>query len=304
MMHSPKKEDLDRIYSILGATCTEDTSYAKTTIIGWFKERNPLVEVGEDYALFSGTTENGKKLYWSPLATSEQALLKGISILESYGATEISNVSEYQKEIYEKLGYEITPSRDYFEYLYTPESLIELKGKKYHSKRNFINGFTTPYEFRTYNENDRENLNELLFKWSYLHIDNGIDFTIKEGWHVHEIREKILSDPEIKALNAVLDDMDEYNCFADVLTIEDGKIIGFALGEILPSGIGTIYFEKGDINYKGIYPLLDNAFCKKHFSSGVRYINKQEDMGLEGLRKSKLSYHPVKFAERYLAKKV
>ena len=89
------------------------------------------------------------------------------------------------------------------------------------------------------------------------------------------------------------------------MLITDGKIIGFAAGEILPNGIGTIYFEKGDIDYKGIYPLLDNAFCKKHFDGGVvKYINKQEDMGVEGLRKSKLSYNPVKFAERYNAKKI
>lgn len=303
MLHTPTKEDLERIYSILGQTNAEDTSYAKTTVLGWFKYRNPLVEVGDDYALFCGTGTNNTSLYWAPIALNEQALKKAISILEGYGAKTIFNVNEYQKELYESLGYTLTPSRDYFEYLYLPENLIELKGKKYHSKRNFINGFTIPYEFRSYEESDREKLNELLFKWSYLHIDNGVDYSNEEGWHLHEIREKILNDPEIKTLNAVLDDIDGYNCFADVLTIEDGKIIGFALGEILPSGIGAIYFEKGDVEYKGVYPLLDNAFCKKHFSSGVRYINKQEDMGLEGLRKSKLSYYPVKFAERHTATK-
>ena len=303
-MYPPSKENLEQIYSILGASGAEDTSYAKTTVIGWFKERTPLVEVGDDYALFSGVTENNKKLFWSPLALSEQALVKAIGIAESYGATAFSNVSDSQKQVYEQLGYSLTHSRDYSEYLYNPQDLIELKGKKYHAKRNFINGFTIPYEFRSYNESDRENLNELLYKWSYLHIDNGVNFSMENGWELKEIRDKILNDPEIKALNAVLDDIEGYNCFADVLTIEGGKIIGFALGEILPSGIGAIYFEKGDVAYKGIYPLLDNAFCKKHFSSGVKYINKQEDMGLEGLRKSKLSYHPVKFAERYVAKKV
>lgn len=303
MMHTPSKEDLSRIYSILGATCTEDTSYAKTTIAGWFNGRDPLVEVYEDFALFSGLTENGERLYWSPLATNEQALIKGIKILEECGATLIINVTDFQMNTYEKLGYILSPSRDYSEYLYLPQDLIELKGKKYHAKRNFINGFTLPYEFRSYNENDREKLNELLFKWSYLHIDNGIEFSKEEGWKSSGIREKILNDPEIKALNAVLDDMDGFNCFADVLTVEEGKIIGFALGEIMPNGIGAIYFEKGDVDYKGIYPLLDNAFCKKHFSNGVKYVNKQEDMGLEGLRKSKLSYHPVKFAKRYKAKK-
>lgn len=304
MLRYPTNEDLNGIYSILGASDVEDTSYAKTTIIGWFKEKQPLVDVGEDYALFSGTVKGGRKLFWSPLVKNNADLPKYIALAESYGAKVFSNVTASQKEIYENMGYEVSPSRDYFEYLYLPQDLIELKGKKYHAKRNFINGFNLPYEFRPYNENDRDNLNELLFKWSYLHIDNGVNFSKENGWQLDGVREKILSDPEIKAIHAVLDDMDAYNCFADVLTIENGKIIGFALGEIMPNGIGAIYFEKGDIDYKGIYPLLDNAFCKKHFSSNVKYVNKQEDMGLEGLRKSKLSYHPIKFAERYVAKKI
>ena len=204
--------------------------------------------------------------------------------------------------IYQERGYEIIPSRDYSEYLYIPSDLIELKGKKFHSKRNFINGFNYQYEFRTYQESDREELFELLYKWSYLHIEKGVEWSEEDNWHSHVVLQKIKSDPEIRAIAAVIDDLEGYNCFADVLKI-DGKIVGFALGEILPTNIGALYFEKGDIDYKGIYPVLDNLFCKKHFG-GVKYINKQEDMGLEGLRKSKLSYNPIKLAERFIAKKV
>lgn len=303
-MHYPTSEDLDEIYSLLGKSKVEDTSYSKATIIGWFKDREPRVKVTDKYALFSGKGDKGGTMFWCPLAANEQDLTLGIKAAESYGATSFLNVSEQSKHVFEELGYVTEPSRDYFEYLYTPIDIIELKGKKYHAKRNFINGFNLPYEFRTYAESDREELNKLLRKWSYLHIDNGVEYSEDGSWDSKEILEAIDSDPEILALNAVLDDLDKYNCFADVL-VADGNIIGFAAGEILPSGIGTIYFEKGDINYKGVYPLLDNEFCKKHFSDGaVKYINKQEDMGLEGLRKSKLSYHPVKFAERYSAKRV
>ncbi|MBQ8177636.1 MAG: DUF2156 domain-containing protein [Clostridia bacterium] len=301
-MHSPTTEDLAKIYSLLGLTKVEDTSYSKVTILGWFKDRNPQVRVTSDYAIFSGETDGNKKMYWSPIATSEQGMIEAISYLESQGVTTIINVTKDDIPLYLERGYTIEPSRDYFEYLYTPSDLIELKGKKYHAKRNFINGFNHPYEFRAYLESDREELFELLYKWSYLHIEKGVEWSAEDNWHSHVVLQKIKSDPEIKALTAVLDDLEGYNCFADILKA-DGKIIGFALGEILPTNVGAIYFEKGDIEYKGIYPLLDNLFSKKHFGS-VKYVNKQEDMGLEGLRKSKLSYHPVKFAERYVAKKV
>ncbi len=301
-MHYPTKEDLDNIYSLLGTTNVEDTSYSKVTILGWFKDRHPLVRVTSNYAVFSGLTESNKPLYWSPIARDESSFREGVAYLESQGATIFTNVTADTVHIYQELGYEIIPSRDYSEYLYIPSDLIELKGKKFHSKRNFINGFNYQYEFRPYQESDREELFELLYKWSYLHIEKGVEWSEEDNWHSHVVLQKIKSDPEIRALTAVLDDLEGYNCFADVLKI-DGKIVGFALGEILPTNIGALYFEKGDIDYKGIYPVLDNLFCKKHFG-GVKHINKQEDMGLEGLRKSKLSYNPIKLAERFIAKKV
>ncbi len=302
-MHTPTKEDLNTIYGFLGSSLVEDTSYSKTTILAWFKERNPKVLIQDDFVFFSATTPQGT-MCWCPLTKTKDALAPSIKHLESLGYHTFFNANEWQKEVFEELGYTLEETRDYFEYLYSPEDLTELKGKKFHSKRTFINGFKYPYDFRSYLPSDREELNELLYKWSYLHIDKEVEFTVKDGWHKKEIIEKIESDPEIKALNAVLNDLEGFNCFADVLTVE-GKIVGFALGEILPNGIGAIYFEKGDIDYKGIYPVLDNAFCKKHFANGeVKYINKQEDMGLEGLRKSKLSYNPIKFAPRYTAKKV
>ncbi len=302
-MHTPTKEDLNTIYGFLGSSLVEDTSYSKTTILAWFKERNPKVKVTPDYAFFKATTTEGE-MCWCPLTKTKEALAPTIKQLEKEGYNTFFNANEWQKEVFEELGYKIEEVRDYFEYLYLPDDLTELKGKKFHAKRTFINGFKHQYEFRSYSPNDRKDLNELLYKWSFLHIDKEVEFSLEEGWQKKEIKEKIESDPEIKALNTTLDDLDGFNCFADVLTV-DGKIVGFALGEILPNGIGAIYFEKGDIDYKGIYPLLDNAFCKKHFSNGaVKYINKQEDMGLEGLRKSKLSYNPIKFAPRYTAKKV
>lgn len=301
-MHSPTREDLQNLYSLLGDLLVEDTSYSKTTVVGWFKDRNPLLRVTSDYAIFMGDTENGKTLYWCPIAKNDDAFIEAVGVLESYGAKTLTNVTEDRIPILEKMGYTISYSRDYSEYLYAPIDLIELKGKKFHSKRNFINGFTHPYEYRPYKESDRENLFELLYKWSYLHIDKDVEWSEEDNWHSHHVIEKIKLDPEIKAITAVIDNLEEYNCFADVLIIND-EIVGFALGEILPTNVGAIYFEKGDIEFKGIYPLIDNLFCKQHFNE-VRLINKQEDMGLEGLRKSKLSYNPVKLLNRFVARKV
>ena len=142
---------------------------------------------------------------------------------------------------------------------------------------------------------------KLLCMWSYRHIDNGVRFCEQEGWIKYKDLEKVEVDEEILVLDGVVKDLKGYNCYADVLVVND-EIVGFAAGETMPNGIGALYFEKADIDYRGIYPLLDNLFCKAHFGE-VKYINKQEDMGIEGLRKSKLSYNPVAMAERYTAVK-
>ncbi|MBO5776410.1 MAG: DUF2156 domain-containing protein [Clostridia bacterium] len=296
-MHAPTKEDLNNIYKLLGYQLVEDTQYSLTTVVGWFKDRNVLVETTNEYALMSCEFDD-IKVFFAPLTATKELFPSVIQKAISYGATRFSGLNEWQSAIIKDMGYSLKYNRNYSEYLYAPDDLIYLKGKKFHSKRNFINGVNYPYEFRPYNPSDREELDKLFYKWNLSRIEGAENLTEKE------IKEKIDAEGEQQVIDMVLDDLDAFNLFADVL-VTDGKIIGFVAGEILPNGIGAIYFEKGDISYKGVYPLIDNAFCKKHFDGGVvKYINKQEDMGVEGLRKSKLSYNPVKFAERYNAKKI
>ena len=91
------------------------------------------------------------------------------------------------------------------------------------------------------------------------------------------------------------------NYFADVIE-HQGKIIGFSLGEITPPNVGITHIEKGDIEYDGVYSYLCQAFAQKHYG-GVRVVNRQEDMGLEGLRKSKQSYRPIGFCRKFAIKK-
>lgn len=296
-MHTPTKEDLNNVYKLLGYRLVEDTQYSLTTVVGWFKNRSVLVETTEEYAIMSCKFDQ-TTVFFAPLTANKELFPFAVKKCEEYGATRINGLNEWQSAIIKDMGYSLKFNRDYSEYLYNPDDLIYLKGKKFHPKRNFINGVNYPYEFRSYEPSDRAELDKLFYKWNVLHVDGAENLTDDE------IKQKIAKGGEQQVIDAVLDDLNAFNLFADVL-ITDGKIIGFAVGEILPNGIGAIYFEKGDIDYKGIYPLLDNAFCKKHFDGGVvKYINKQEDMGVEGLRKSKLSYNPVKFAERYNAKKI
>lgn len=86
----------------------------------------------------------------------------------------------------------------------------------------------------------------------------------------------------------------------DILRV-DGKMAGIAIGEILPTGTAIEMYEKADTRYDGVYSYLAHEFAARNFT-GCEYINRQEDMGLEGLRKSKLSYYPAFLLEKYVLK--
>ena len=83
-----------------------------------------------------------------------------------------------------------------------------------------------------------------------------------------------------------------------------GKIIGFSLGEMASPDTFDVHFEKAEININGAYPMVCRELTRSMLNAhpGLRYINREDDMGLESLRKSKLSYKPEFLLKKYLAR--
>ena len=80
----------------------------------------------------------------------------------------------------------------------------------------------------------------------------------------------------------------------------DGKPVAFSIGEeVNPRGV-VVHFEKALDGYNGLYPAINREFAARALS-GYEYINREEDMGIEGLRKAKLSYYPAILLEKYMA---
>ena len=95
-----------------------------------------------------------------------------------------------------------------------------------------------------------------------------------------------------------LRDFAAYAPLAGLLRV-NGRVAGFSAGEIVGDTL-IIHIEKADIAYEGVYQALVNEYAKCFVTPGVRYINREEDAGDEGLRRSKESYHPVRLLEKYL----
>ncbi len=177
----------------------------------------------------------------------------------------------------------VKDNRDWYDYLYDSQDIVNFAGKKYANQRNHISRF------------ERDNPD-----WS---------FEIMTADHVNEIRQFYMSFLEIRAkeddkaqeeeekIFEVLDHFDEYGFLGGILRV-DGKIVGISMGEIVRDTL-IIHIEKADTTYSGVYQKLVHCYAKEYVNEEVKFINREEDMGDPGLRKSKLSYRPIKLLEKF-----
>ncbi|TLE08623.1 DUF2156 domain-containing protein [Helicobacter bilis] len=185
--------------------------------------------------------------------------------------------------LHEVFGDSITPilNRDRSDYIYKTQDLIELTGRKYHKKKNHLNRFFDEYKgfsFETIGEN---NLSELLHVWRKW--DNaGNDIGLQN---------------ESKGIISVFENYADLGFLGGLLRF-NGEVIAFSFGEVISKNLCIIHIEKADINYRGAYQAINQQLLL-HCFSDILYVNREEDLGIEGLRKAKLSYNPEFILEKY-----
>lgn len=194
-------------------------------------------------------------------------------------------------EIEEKLPekYDFFEDRDNFDYIYRAEDLIALKGKKYHSKRNYINRFRQNYEGR----------------WRYENVDPAAHMDIilnyTREWDKIRQGDGFQEDyrHELEAVKTALVNFDCLKMRGGILWVDD-KIVAYTLATIASDNVIDIMFEKADADCDGAYPMINNQFAIHNFED-IELVNREEDMGIPGLRTAKLSYNPIMFGEKYIA---
>lgn len=176
--------------------------------------------------------------------------------------------------------------RDYFDYIYLREDLITLKGKKFQAKRNHINKFKSRYEY------------------TYLPITPDICcqcLEVERLWCKANLNENDKEDlsHEYQSMTFALKHFEELGLIGGAIVV-DGKIIAFTYGSPINQNTFGVHVEKADVNYEGIFSLINQEFSSRIPEQYI-YINREEDLGLEGLRKSKLSYNPTLLLEKNTA---
>jgi hypothetical protein len=176
-------------------------------------------------------------------------------------------------------------SENYDDYVYLRTDLATLAGKKFQSKRNFVNRFKKNNDY-TYSEIQKDNINEcvaLEAKW--FEENNGV---LNESTR-HERR----------ALLFALQNFEELGLTGGILHV-DGRIVAFSFGMPINYNTFGVHVEKADTSVEGSYAMINYEFAN-HIPEQYIYVNREEDLGVEGLRKAKLSYHPVTLLKKFMA---
>lgn len=199
----------------------------------------------------------------------------------------LGSVTTVMKQTLEELfpdTFEFTSNRDYSDYIYLVEDLQNLKGKKFHGKRNHINQFLKQYAY-TYEAMSTENIPECR--------------AMNQKWKKQNDSGLTSLETELRAVDIAFDHFDEFGFVGGLIRI-DGEVVAFTIGEPLTRDTFVSHIEKAYHDIQGLYPMINQQFAL-HAMDGFTYVNREEDMGVEGLRKAKLSYNPVILLEKFEA---
>ncbi len=178
-------------------------------------------------------------------------------------------------------------NRNAYDYLYEIDTLAELAGKKYQAKRNHINRFVENWP----------NWYTVPVTEENLPVCRGL----AEQWY----KSHDGSDADHRAMEKAFAHFREMEFEGIILYAEEGKPVGFSAGNRISTDTFDVNFEKSFADIQGAYPLVNREFARyiRTNHPEIQYLNREDDMGLEGLRKAKESYHPI-FLEKYIAREI
>lgn len=255
----------------------------------WSRFYNVTVAVAEDMLLTKSEYEDYLS-FGFPMGDLKN-LKAAIERLEDYSKEkgmpfQIHNVTREQFMALEELypgRFQVKYRRDYADYVYEAEKLAKLSGKKYHGKKNHTNKFKKTYPDWSYESLNESNLEEC--------------FQMALSW-----REKNGCEEDEEKNSEMCVTLNSLRLFRELqlsggLIRANGEVVAFSIGEPVTKDTFVVHIEKAFADVPGAYPMINQQFVE-HETKEFTYINREEDMGEEGLRSAKESYHPIFMVEK------
>lgn len=291
LVHDITIDKKDYLNTFLEKANSENSELTFTNLFMWRKSYNVKFSVISDcLVIISKHGENPTIIYF-PIGDGDKISCLN-EVISAYKNEDIlirisndSDLERFKSAFGNK--FEITEDTNSFDYVYRVQDLSELKGKKYHAKRNFTNRFENKYNyiFEIMTSAQKDECLSLYKKW------------------LKEKEDDIPGlDESFEAVSELLDNWESLDITGACLRVE-GKMVAFSFGEPMISAKNTvvIHFEHADTTFEGSFPMMNRQFllnCWQDFE----FVNREEDMGLPGLKKAKESYYPCHMAKKYLAK--
>ncbi len=270
----------------------ENSHFNFTNLYMWREAYNVMWAKDED-VLYMKAGWDGQEFFLQPFGPQEK-LLAAVEKLVKYSKEQkkpvrFSGIERSFADVLQNFTYAdfvIEPDRKNFDYVYLAEDLIKLSGRKFHAKKNHLNSFRKNYPEATYQPITDE-------------IVTQCKLTIN-SWYKHRAHE-IPDDPfialERQAIIEVLNNFKDFRLKGGAILLGQ-RVVAFTFGEQLNDDTAVIHVEKADPEVRGAYPVINQAFVENAWSN-MTYINREEDMGIEGLRQAKESYKPFKMIEKF-----
>ena len=224
--------------------------------------------------------------YYPPLV-KDQPLTAGLAYLSYLALPEVRlcSVPAHEVEGFERVCAvkEKGTSRRWADYVYNASDLATLGGKRYHKKRNLVHQFEKLYPSHTYETITAENLAEV------------ITFMQRFAEEAAENEDKAYENSRVLAL---LKEYVDLPVVGGLVRVE-GEIVAFTVAEVIDEVL-LVHVEKADRRFKGAYQYINSRFVGEQIKDhAVRFVNREDDAGDEGLRQAKLSYFPVEILHKY-----
>ncbi len=268
----------------LTATPSAVSDYSFVNIWGWAREYD--LEWAFAHDLVWIRQNSPQSAYWAPVGPWEAVDWTAVWA-QLAPPNVIIRVPEALADLWQQRcasNLQVEEERDNWDYVYSVEALTLLKGNRFHKKKNLLNQFKRKYNYRF------EPFSEAM-------IDQAL--ALQDDWCTwRDCEATDVLAAENRAIQRTFLSWDRFPFLTGGAVLIDEMIGAYTIAEPLDDQTMLIHFEKGCPLYKGIYQAINQMFLE---SLGERYafVNREQDLGDEGLRKAKLSYHPVDFNKKY-----
>lgn len=231
------------------------------------------------------STKGEKPVYWYPLGNTDDlnwdTVLADFPSGSCFERIPISLAEQIQSRCPRIVNF--SPTRDQDEYLYERTALADFTGRKLHKKRSHLNAYERLYgtDFRPLSKKDIPSILALSEEW--LLLQEPQNPSLKSEYTAIE---RMLS----------LWDLDDSVCCGGLFV--EGKLIAYDFGSAMDDKTFVIHIEKGLPQYRGVYPSIVKNFAGHSIPPTYETINREQDLGEEGLRHSKMTYQPSGFLQK------